>query len=158
MTCDPPEGPPVCPKRRTGSFTGVTMDFASAITLSIPRPFADTMADRGMGGMTAPVALPCVGVQPRATSRKVCGDEGATRPRVGVVAHPNTLLARVVRDDTHDGGPSVRRGAMAPALIGAAPWRDIGIAMWGAVFPPHAGTAHRPRRRGQPSLGAGPLP
>src|SRR3712207_112841 len=105
------------------------MHFTSAIAISIPRPFAYTMADRGMGWMTAPVALPFIGVQPRAASRNVVGDEATTRPRVRVVAHPQALLARVARDDADDGGPIVGIGAMAFALISTSTWRVTGIAM-----------------------------
>jgi hypothetical protein len=84
----PTEGTQIRPKRCTRPFTGVAVHFPSAISIIIPRPFVDTMANRGMGGMTAPVALPCVGVQLRAASRQVFGDEGTARPRVRVVAHP----------------------------------------------------------------------
>ena len=75
LLVDSPEGTQVGPKRRTRSLTGVAMHLTLAITIVIPRPFAYTMADRGMGGMTAPVALPFVGVQQHAASGNVFGDE-----------------------------------------------------------------------------------
>jgi hypothetical protein len=53
-----------------------------------PSPFADTMANRGMGGMTAPIALPVVGVQPRADSRHVFIYEPTTSPSVRMVTAP----------------------------------------------------------------------
>jgi hypothetical protein len=65
------ESTPVGTQCRTRSLAGVAMHFASAITIIIPRPFVDAVADRGMGWMTPPVALPFVGVQPRAASRNV---------------------------------------------------------------------------------------
>jgi hypothetical protein len=80
---------------------------ASAITIIIPRPFVDTVADRGMGWMTAPVALPFVGVQLRAASRNVFGDEGPARQHIRVVAHPQAGLAGVARDAADDGGRSL---------------------------------------------------
>jgi hypothetical protein len=80
-----------------------------------------------MGWMTAPVALPCVGVQPRAASPHVFGDEGTARPRVRVVAHPKALLARVARDDADDGGPIVGVGPVAFALIGASAGSRCGV-------------------------------
>ena len=122
------------------------MDFASAITIIISRPFVDTMADRGMGWMTAPVALPFVGVQPRAASRNVFGEEGTACPPVRVVAHPEALLTRVARDDADDGGPIVGIGAVAFALIGPSTWRVTGIAMGRAFFPPRSGTVRQPQK------------
>jgi hypothetical protein len=127
------------------------MHFASAITVIIPRPFVDTMADRSMGWMTTPVALPFVGVQPRAASRNVFGDEGTARPRVCMVAHPKALLARLARDHTDDRGPIGGRGVIAFALMGPSPGRVVGIAMRCAFFPVRSGTAHQPQRR-YPSL------
>ena len=142
-----PEGTQIGTKRRTRSLTGVAMHFTLAITIIIPRPFVYAMADGGMGWMTAPVALPFVGVQPRTASRKVFGDEGTARPRVRVVAHPQALLARVARDDADDGGPIVGIGAVAFALIGASTWRVTGIAMGRAFFPPRSGTVRPPQTR-----------
>jgi hypothetical protein len=92
---DPTEGPQVGTQCCSCPFAGVAMDLALAITIIIPGPFAYTVANRGMRWMTAPVALPFVGVQPRAASRNGFGDEGAARPRVRVVSHPKALLARV---------------------------------------------------------------
>jgi hypothetical protein len=79
-----PEGTQVGTKRRTCSLTGVAMNFTWAITIVIPRPFAYTMADSGIGRMTAPVALPFAGIQPRVASWNVFGDEGTARPPVRV--------------------------------------------------------------------------
>ena len=127
------------------------MHFASAITIVIPGPFAYPMADRAMDGMATPVALPFVGVQPRAASRNGFGDEGTARPRVRVVAHPEALLTRVARNNADDGRPVVGIGAVPPPLIGAPPGRIGGIAVRCAFFPPRFGTARRLRRRCPPS-------
>ena len=51
------------------------MDLALPITIIIPRPFVDTVADRGMGGMTAPVALPFVGIEQGAAWGHVVGNK-----------------------------------------------------------------------------------
>src|SRR5262245_34495514 len=102
------------------SLAGIAMHFASAIAIIIPRPFVYTMADGGMSGMTASVALPCLGVQPRAASGNMVGDERAARPCVCMVAPPKAPLARVPRNDADDGGPIVGIGAVALALIGAS--------------------------------------
>jgi len=156
LLVDPAEGTQVGPKRCTRSLTGVAMHFTSAIAIIIPRPFVNAMTDSGMGGMTAPIALPLVGIQQRAASRNVFGDEGTTRPRVCMVAHPQALLARLARDHTDDRGPIVGIGAVAFALIGAAAWRVAGMTMGCAFFPPRSGTAHLPRRWCRPSSLSGP--
>jgi hypothetical protein len=127
------------------------MDFALTITIVIPRPFAYPVAHRDMGWMATPIALPFVGVQLRAASWNVFGDEGTARPRVRVVAHPKALLARVARDHTDDRGPIVGISAVAFALIGASAWRVAGIVMGRAFFPPRFGTARLPQRRCPPS-------
>jgi hypothetical protein len=137
--------------RRASPFTAVTMDFALAITVIIPRPFVHPMVDGGMGWMTAPVTLPFVGAQPRVASGNVFSDEGTARSRIRVVTHPPALLARLARDEADDGGPIVGRGAVALALIGPSPWRVTGIAMGGAVFPPRSGAVRQPHTRGRAS-------
>jgi len=121
------------------------MHFASAIAIIIPGPFVSTMADGGMRWMTAAIALPFVGVQPRAASWDIFGDERVARPCVCVVAYPQALLARVPRNDADDGGPIVGIGAVPFALIGAPPGRIGGVAMRGAFFPPRSGRVHRPQ-------------
>jgi hypothetical protein len=146
-----PEGTQVGPKRRTRALTGVAMDFPSAIPIIIPRPFVDTMADRRMGGMTAPVALPFIGVQSRAASRHVVGDQGPARPCIRVVAYPEALFARLARDDADDRGPIVGIGAVALALIGASTGWIRRIAMGRAFFPPRSDTVRRPQRLCRPS-------
>src|SRR5919106_3640546 len=96
--------------------------------------------------MAATIALPFVGIQPRAASRHVVGDEGVTSLRVRVVAHPKTLLPRLARDHTDDGRTIVGIGAVSFALIGAAAWRVAGVAMGRTFFPPRSDTVHRPQR------------
>jgi hypothetical protein len=145
------EGTQVGTKRRTCSLTGVAMDFTAAIAIIIPCPFVDAMADRGRGGMTPPVALPLIGIQLRAASRQVFDDEPVTSPPVRVVAHPQTLLARLTRDDTDDRGPIVGVGAMAFTPIGASAGRVIRVAMGRAFFPPRSDPTRPPQRRYPPS-------
>jgi hypothetical protein len=101
------EGPYVGAKRGTRSLTGMAMHFALAISVIVPRPFVDPMADRRMGWMTPPVALPCIGVQLGAASRKVCNDELVTRPPVRVVAHPEALLPWSAGHNAEEGGRSL---------------------------------------------------
>ena len=68
LLVETPRATEVRADRRPSPFTGVTADFALAITVIIARPFVYTIADCGMGWMTAPAALPFVGVQPRAAT------------------------------------------------------------------------------------------
>ena len=143
---DPPEGTQVGPERRARPLTGVAVDLASAIAIIIPRPLVHAVADRGMGRMAAPIALPFVGIELRAASRHVLRDQGTARARVRMVADPEALLARVPRDDTDDGRTIVGVGAVPFALIGAPAGRIRGVAMGRAFFPPRSGTVRRPQR------------
>jgi hypothetical protein len=83
----------------TGSFAGVAVHLASAIAIIIPRPFAYTMADRGMGRMAATIALPLVGIEPRAARWDIGGDQVVAGPRVRVITDPEAVLP-VSRDTT----------------------------------------------------------
>ena len=127
------------------------MDLTSAVPIIIARPFVDAVVDRGLGWMTAPVALPLIGIQPRAASRKVFEDEPMTSPPVRVVAHPKPLLPRLTRDDTDDRGPIVGVGAVAFALIRASAGRVMRVAMGRAFFPRRSDTTRPPQRRCPPS-------
>jgi hypothetical protein len=127
------------------------MDLTSAVPIIIARPFVDAVVDRGMGWMTAPVALPLIGIQPRAASRKVFEDEPMTSPPVRVVAHPKPLLPRLTRDDTDDRGPIVGVGAVAFALIRASAGRVMRVAMGRAFVPRRSDTTRPPQRRCPPS-------
>src|SRR5262245_38317340 len=100
---DPTEGAHIGAECRSGPFTGVAVDLASAVPVIIPGPFADAVADSGMGWVTPPIALPRIGIQLGAASRKVFHQALMTRPPVRVVAHPQPLLARLPRDQTDDG-------------------------------------------------------
>jgi hypothetical protein len=94
LRVDAAEHPEVCAERGASSFAGVAMDLAVAVSMIIPCPFMDTVADRGVGRMTPPVALPLVGIELRATGGHVRCDQGATRPRIGMVADPEALCTR----------------------------------------------------------------
>ena len=126
------------------------MDLASAVPIIIPGPCVDAMADRGMDWMTTPVALPRIGIQLGAASRKVFNAELVTSPPVRMVAHPKALLACLARDNTDDWGAIVGIGAVAFALIGPSAWWVGGIAMGRTFFPRRFGTIHPPQRRCRP--------
>jgi hypothetical protein len=141
---DPTEGPLGGAQCCSCPFAGVAMDLAPAITIIIPRSCAPTVGHGGMARLTATIALPFVGREPRATRGHVVGHEGVAGLPVRVVAHPKTLLARLPRDHADAGGPIVGRGAVSCALMGPpAGWID-GVAMRHALFPRRAGTARRP--------------
>ena len=76
-----PEGAQVGAEGCPGPFAAVTVHLTLAIPMVIPRPLMYTMADRGMGGRAAPVALPFIGVQQRAARRNIFGDERTASPR-----------------------------------------------------------------------------
>src|SRR5262245_40133977 len=99
LLVDTPEDTQVGTERRTGPFTGIAVDLPFAVSVISSGPFVDAVADRGMGRVTSPVALPLVGIQPCAASREVFHDELKTRPSVGAVAHPKPLLACLTRDE-----------------------------------------------------------
>jgi hypothetical protein len=138
--------PQVGPKRRARSLAGVAVNFTAAIPISIPCPFLDTMADRGMVRMTPPIALPLVGIELRAAGGHVLGDQGRTRTRIGMVADPEALLACVPRDQAHNGRTVIGVGPMPSPLIGPPPGWILGVRMGRAFFPPRSGIVRRPQR------------
>jgi hypothetical protein len=147
LLVDPPEGAQVGPQRCARPFTGVVVHFTSAITIIIPCPLMDAMADRRMGWMTSPVTLPLISIEPRAPRRNVLGDQRCAGTRVGMVAYPPALLPRLTRDDTDDGGPIIGIGAVPLPLVGTPPRRISGVEMGRACFPPRSDTPRLPQRR-----------
>src|SRR5438132_14102257 len=96
---DPAEGTQVGAERRTGSFTGVAVDLASAVPLIISGPCVDSGADDGMGWMAPVITLPCIGVEDRALPRDMLGDEVSAGASVRMVAHPKRC-SPVARNST----------------------------------------------------------
>jgi hypothetical protein len=152
---NPTEGTQVGAERRACPFTGIAVDLPSAVPVIISGPFVDAVADRGMGRVTPPVALPLVGIQPCAASREVFHDELMTRPSVGAVTHPEPLLACLTRDETDNGRTIIGIGAVPLALIRAPAGRIRGVAMGGTFFPPRSDTVHLPQRRRRSSPRSG---
>src|SRR5687767_7038165 len=101
------ESTQVSTKRRACTFTGIAVDFVSAIAVIIPRPLVHTMADRGMGWMAPPIALPLIGIELRAARGDVLRNQGRTGAPICMVAHPEALLTRVPRDDADNRGTIV---------------------------------------------------
>ena len=132
---DPAEDTQRGAKRRSCSLTGVAVDLTSAVAIIIPGPCVAAVANRGMGCMTPPVALPRIGIQLGAASRQVYADESMTRLPVRVGAYPPPRLARFTRDEAEDRGPIVGVGAVACALIGTAAGRGMRVARGRAFFP-----------------------
>jgi hypothetical protein len=91
---DPAEGSQVGAERRTGPFTGVTVDLASAVPIIISGPFVNPMTDGSMGWMAPVVTLPFIGVEDRALPRDILGDEVSACALGRVVTDPTTLLTR----------------------------------------------------------------
>jgi hypothetical protein len=142
---NPTEGAQVGSEPRAGPFTGIAVHLTLAIGIVIPRPFAHPMTDGRMGRMAAPVALPLVGIELGAADWNVVGDKATARSRVGTVAHPEAVLARLPRHHTDDGGTIVGVGPVPFALIRSATWRIGGVAMRRAFFPQRSDTAHPPQ-------------
>src|SRR5262245_32304665 len=91
----------VNPERHPCFITGVTMDFAATIAVIITRPLVHLVTHGGMGQMTPPIALPLIGIEPRAARRDVVRNQRRAGAPSGMVAHPEALLTRVPRDDAN---------------------------------------------------------
>jgi hypothetical protein len=150
LLMNPTEGAQIRSKRRTGPFTGVAVHFASAIPIVIPRPLVDAVAYRGMGRVTAVIALPFICVQDRALQRDILGDQGSARTPVRMVADPKALLPRLARDHTDDRGAIIGISAVPSPFIGTSAWRIVRVAMGRTFFPQRFGRVRRPQRRCQP--------
>ena len=136
-------------ERRAGSLAGIAVDFAAAIPIIIPGPLVHAMAHGGMGRMAATIALPLVRVQDCAVAWDILGNEIVAGTLVRMIAHPETLFARLSRDHADNRGTIVRIGAVPSPLIGPPPGWVMGIRMGRAFFPPRSDRARRPRRRCQ---------
>jgi hypothetical protein len=92
----PTEGAQVRPKRCACPLTGVAVHLTPAISIIIPRPLMDTVANSRRARMTPPVALPFISIRPRAASRDILRDQGRAGARVGMVADPQRSLGAAV--------------------------------------------------------------
>ena len=128
-------------------FTGIAMDLAEPIPISIPCPLMHAVTDRRVGWMAAPIALPLIGIKPRAAHGDVVGNPGVARTPIRVIADPEALFTRLPRHHTEDRGTIVGVGAVPFPLIGPPPRRVGGIGMGRAFFPPRSDTTHLPQRR-----------
>ena len=151
LLVNPTESTQIRPKRRASPFTGVAVDLALAIPIIIPCPLVHAVGDGGVGRMAAVIALPFICEQVRTLQRDILADQVSARMPVRMVAHPKTLLPRLARDHTDDGGAIIGIGAVPPPFIGASAWRIAGIAMGRTFFPLRSGRVHRPQRRCRPS-------
>jgi hypothetical protein len=148
---DAPEGTEICSERGPSAFAGVAVDLAEPVSIRVARPFVHAVANGGMGGMTAGIALPLVGREERATSRHVFGDEIVAGPPSGMITDPEALLPCRPRHDTDDRWAIIGLGPMALALISPPPWRVGGVTMGRAFVPRRSDTVHPPQRPCQPS-------
>src|SRR6266540_5296499 len=146
LLVDTSEGAQIGTKCRSGPFTGIAVDLASAIPIIIPGPLAGAVAHGGVGGMAAVIALPFVGIELRAGGRNVVGNQVVAGPCVRVITHPEALLTCLPRYHTENGRAIVGISAVPFALVAAPTWRVGGIQMRGAFFPPRSGRVHPPRR------------
>src|SRR5215510_15903174 len=93
----PTEVTQVGPQPGTSPFRGVTVHLTPAVAVIIPRPFVHAVTDGAMVRMAAPIALPLVGVELGAAGRHVVRDRGCAGAPIGMVAHLEALLTRVLR-------------------------------------------------------------
>jgi hypothetical protein len=118
------------------TLAGVAVDLAAAVTIIIPRPLVNAVADSGTAEMPPVIALPLIGIKPRAVYANVLRDGSGAGARAGMVADPEALRARLARDQTNDGGTIIGIGAVPPPLVGTLPGRIDRVRMRGAFFPP----------------------
>jgi hypothetical protein len=119
----------------TSAFVGVTVDLTLAITIIIARPLVHAVADGRMGRTIATIALPLIGIQPRAARWDIGGDQVMTGARIRVIAYPEAVITRVPRYHTHNRWTIVGIGPMRLALFRASAGRVIG-ARCGVLFSP----------------------
>jgi hypothetical protein len=133
-------------ERRTSPLAGIAVNLAAPIAVLISCPFVHAMTDSSMRWMAPPVALPLVGIEPRAVSGDVFRHQCRAGMPISMVANPEALLTCVPRDDADNGWTIVGVGPMPFSLIGPPTRRIIRVRMRRAFFPPHFGTARRPQR------------
>jgi len=90
---DAPKHSQIGPQRGTGSFTGIAMDLAFAVSIVIARPLICAMADRRMFRNASWIAGRLIGVQHRATSRDILVNQFVARPLICMATYPETMLA-----------------------------------------------------------------
>ena len=142
-----PKATQVGPERRPCTLAGVAVDFAAAVSISIPGPLAHAVADGGMDRMAATIALPFVRIQDGAVPWDILGNQVVAGTLVRVIADPETLLTRFARDDADNGGTILRIGPVPSPLIGPPPGWVTGMGMGRAFFPRRSDTIRRPQRR-----------
>lgn len=106
MFVNAPKRNEVRAERRACSFAGVAVALALAVTIILPCPLMNTVAASGMVGMAPLIALPRIGRAPRTGEADVLRDEGGAGARIGMVAAPEALLARLAREYAEEGGRS----------------------------------------------------
>lgn len=124
---DSTAGAPIGPKRCACPLAGVAVHLTLAISIIIPRPLGHAVADSRVIGMAPAIALPLIGVEPRAARRDVLRDQRRAGARIGMLTDPQALLPCLARDQTDDGGTIIGVGPMAFPLIGAPPGRIGGV-------------------------------
>jgi hypothetical protein len=114
------EGAQIRPKRRPGPFTGVAVHCASALAIVIPRPLVHAVADGGLAWMAPLIALPLIGIEPRAARRKVLRNQARAGVRVGMVADLPALLPRLTRDHADEGWAIIGRRTVPLPFMGTS--------------------------------------
>jgi hypothetical protein len=130
-----PKTTQIGPERRASPRACIAVDLAEAISIRIPRLLVHTMTDSGMRCIALPIALPLVGIEPRAAGGDVLCNQCRAGMPIGMVAHPEALLTCVPRIDADNGGAVVGVGPMPSRLIGTPTGQIIRVRMGRAFFP-----------------------
>jgi hypothetical protein len=130
------KGPQIRPECRPSSLAAVAVHLVLAIPMVIPCPLMFAMVDGGLGRMAFPIALPLVGIEPRAANVQVRRDQGNAGASLRMVADPEPVPARVPRHHTDNGWAIIGVGAVPLPFMGAPIGWIHGVRMRRAFFPP----------------------
>jgi hypothetical protein len=142
----------VGPQSSASAFTGVTMDFANAVTVVVTRPLMHSMADRAVVRVQAGIVGSFIREQERAARRNAGADNASTASLVRVLNNPIADLAGLPTDDRDNRRAVIVIRAASSPLVGSATRRVACVGMRRAFFPPHSDRVRQPRKSGLTSL------
>jgi hypothetical protein len=140
------------------------MPFTSAIAIVISRPLPHAISHRGMGWMAVSITLPFVGIKRRALCGDVRRHEWRAGACVGMITHPEAVLARLARPHA-DGGTIGDVGACSLRLClrrrGGAAAPQCGVLVFSSILIQviclKRGAGHQPGRCGLVQVALHPL-
>ncbi len=117
------------------AFTGVTVDFADAVSVVVTRPFMDSMADCAVVRVQAGIVGRFIREQERAARRNAGADDASSADLVRVLDDPVANLAAVPTDDRDNGRAVIVIRAASSSLVGSATRWVAQVGMRRAFFP-----------------------